>query len=589
MKIKQKLMILMSITALFLSACDNSSLTSKTSQEEQADDVVSTQVSVQQEVSDLSQLTNDSFDEYDLYNDWSKANSNEVTMSNGQVTAESTEGLEIDGTVVTIKKGGVYAFTGNCEDGAIIVDSEDEEQVRIVLNDLTLTNTKGSAIYIKKAAKMIITSYLQTTNTLSDGESYADETVNAAIYTEGDLTINGEGLTNIFGNYQNAISVAGDLKITSGTLNIQSKDDGVVAGKGISIKNGSYNIQANASAFKTTSVADAEGFVGIESGNFTLTTGSDAVSTTGSIYMLNGSLNAITAGGSNISSENAKGLKAGGNVEVYGGLLIFDTADDSVYAQGNVHVNTGCFNISSGDDGIVAGEELSMNGGSITVTKAYEGIEANALQFNSGFVDITASNDGINIAGGEDSSASEERTGKNGITRSGSGEVQITETCINVKAEEDGIDVAGNISSQSGSVHVRGGQNSASGSIVCSGNYTVHGGIVFAAGNESELSVPAESSEQNIVCLEYAEQQTADKAVVVKDSKGNTVVCFAPAAPFQKVLLSQSTFEKNKEYILYDASVNGDAVTFSEVSEDNLTLGEKIAEFKVSEGITKVN
>jgi len=587
MKIKQKLIILMSITALFLSACDNSSL--KPKQETQPDDTVSTQVSVQPEYTELSQLTQETFDENDLYNDWSKVNSNEIIMTNRDVTAQSKDGLEIDGTTVTIKKGGVYAFTGNCEAGAIIVDSEEKEQVRIVLNNLTLTNPNGSAIYIKKAAKMIITSYLQTTNTLADGESYKEETSNAAIYTEGDLTLNGEGLTNIFGNYQDAISVAGDLKITSGTLNIQSKEDGVEAGKGISIKNGSYTIQAGANAFKTTSAAEGEGFLGIESGNFTLTTEKDAVNTTGSIYMLNGSLMATTAAGSGVSGTEAKGLKAGGNIEVYGGLMILDTADDSIYAQETVHVNTGCLNIASGDDGIVAGKGITMNGGSITITKAYEGFEADSVQLANGFVDITASNDGVNVAGGEDASALEERTGNNGITRNGDGDVTITETCMNVKADGDGIDVAGNISIESGSVNVRSGQDTKNGSIVCNGTYTIQGGAVFAAGNEAVSCIPADTSQQNVICLEYAQQQAENTAVVIKDSQGNIVVSFTPAAPYQKVILSKSSFEADKKYTWYTATVKEDAVNFGEAAEDSLTLGDKIAEFKVRKGITTVN
>lgn len=602
MKIKQKLMILMCISALFLSACNNSAMTSK----EEEDDVLSTQATVTQEVTSLTELTNDSFDEVDLYGDWSKAKATDIVMSDTDIATKGTEAesIKIEGTTVTITKGGLYDFSGSCADGAIIVDSEDSENVRLVFNGLSLTNKKGCALYIKKSAKTVLTASGKSSNVLTDGSDYteAEEGVNAVIFSLGDLTFNGEGQFIINGNHQDGISCGGNLKITSGTMNIQSADDGIVANTGLSIKNGSFNIQCPGNAMKTTSVGEGQGYIGIESGNYTFTTSVDAVNATDSIYVLNGSFTTITGNGSTVEStatgwgnfgdgdQTAKGLKAGGSVEIYGGLLNFDTADDAIYANENVHVNTGCLNISSGDDGIVAAESLTVNGGSIIVSKAYVGFEANAVALNSGYMDITSVNDGVNVAGGASGSASEARAGKNELERSGSGEFTIKDTCINVKADADAVDVAGNICIESGSINVRSANDAGLKSIACTGEYTVHGGVVTVVGNESEMTLPSEASQQGSVYLEYSEPQAENDIICIMDKDDNVVTCFAPSAPYQKVLISKTAFEKGEKYTWYHATASdSSAVVFGEVGQNGYVLGEKIAEFKVEDGITKVN
>lgn len=602
MKIKQKLMILMCISALFLSACNNSSMSSK----EDVQDVLSTQATVKQEVTSLSEVTKDAFDEADLYGEWSKSKATDIVMSDSEITTNGTaaENVKIDGTTVTITKGGLYDFTGTCSDGAIIVDSEESETVRLIFNGLSLTNKKGSALYIKKSAKTILTASGKSSNVLTDGAEYTDaeEGVNAVISSLGDLTFNGEGQFIINANYQDAISCGGNLKITSGTMNIQSPDDGVVAKTGLSIKNGSFNIQCQGNALKTTSVEEGQGYIGIESGNYVLTTGIDALNATDSIYILNGSFTATTANGSSVEStadgwgkfgdgeQTAKGLKAGGSVEIYGGLLNFDTADDAVYANENVHINTGCLNISSGDDGIVAAENITVNGGSITVAKAYVGLEGNVVALNSGYVDVNSAGTGVNVAGGVAGSASVDRAGKNELERSGNGEFTIKETCINVKADREAVDVAGNICIESGSVNVRSADTTGLKSIACTGEYTIHGGVVLIAGNESEMTLPSDASQQNAVCLEYPEQQAENTIICIMDKDNNVVTSFAPAAAYQKVLISKTAFEKGKKYTWYYATVtDSTSVTFGEIGKNGYVLGDKIAEFEVGDGITKVN
>lgn len=602
MKIKQKLMILTCISALFLSACDNTSLTSK--QQPKESDVVATQVVGVNQITDVTELTNDPFDAADLNNDYDKPNSILVTLDEGKITTDGTkkDGVKIDGTKVTLTKAGEYFISGYCSDGQIVVDTKDAGIVKLVLNNATLNNTKGCPVYIKQATKTILTVAGGTSNSLSDSGDYKNEEdgVTAAVFAQGDLTFNGNGQLSVVGNYQDAVSCNGDFKITAGTEILQAKEDAIVAAKGVSIKNGSFNLQCGGNGIKTTSVNDNEGFIGIESGNYTVMSGLDVLNATGNVYVLNGSFNGTSGGGSQISStdeswgrfggkgKTAKGIKAGGDVQIHGGSIYIDSADDSVYAGNEVMINTGCMNLTSGDDGIVANNNIEVNGGSVTLSKCFEGFECNNLTMNGGYVDVTSKDDGIVVAGGNDGSASAKRNGMNQIERTGNGTVTLKNTCINIKSQADAIDVVGDLTIAGGAVRMCGGNKEPDQSIDCSGNYSIQGGAVVVAGKEQQMAQPKEPGTP-VVMITYKEVQPKDSVVCVKDSDGKVVFAFCMGTEYDKVLLSQSVLEKGKIYKLYEATLTDNSnPTFGDVQESQLTPGNEIAEFKVDDGITKV-
>ena len=597
MKIKQKLMVLMCISSLLLSACDNTSSTSG--------DVVTTQTSGADQVTNVEELTGDKFDAADLYNDYDKSKSVVITLGDGSITSDGSEdaGVKIDGTTLTLTKGGNYYITGSCGDGKIIVDSDDTENVRLVLDNVNLTNTKGSVIYIRQAKKAIITAAGGSTNSLTDASSYTqeDEGVTAAVTALSDLTINGEGQLTVLGNYEDAISSNADMKIGSGVLNIQSKDDGIVASKGLSIKNGSFNLQCGGNGFKTTSTIESEGFIGIESGNYTFTTGYNICNATGSIYYLNGGFNGSAGGGSSVSSTEkgwgnfgeknmtAKGFKASRDIQIYGGSLTFDTADDTLYAGNAIAVNNGCVIASSGDDGFVSNSSIDLNGGSVTLQKSFEGFESTNINLIGGYLDITSAADGINAANGTDSFATKKRPGKNDFTRADKGAVKVDNTCINIRSDRNGINVNGDLSITGGALRLRGGNKNSLSSISCSGKYAVSGGALLAAGNDKELVIPSDTT-QPVVCLNYPEQQENASVICIKDNKGQVVIAFCVASGFDKVVLSQPTLEEGKEYTWYQATLTSDlSPTLGDMQDDAYKVGDKIATFKVEEGVTTVD
>lgn len=597
MKIKQKLMVLTCVSALLLSACDNASSDSK--DDEKA--VLQTQGT--QTVQTIEELTSDAFDEADLAQEFDKAKSVSITFEDSKVTSEGAadSGVAIDGTTATIQKGGDYYVTGTCGNGKIVVESDAAENVRIILDNITLTNDTGSAIYIKKSAKTIITTAQDSVNSITDRATYKEKGTSATIFSESDLSINGAGQLSVISNYADTIASKADLKIASGVMNLQSKRDGLAASKGVSIKNGSFQLRCGRNAIRTTSEKDTEGFIGFESGNFDIQSGADICNATGSIYYINGGFTGGAGYGSvpastepgwgKVLAKNttAKGLKAGKDIEIYGGSLTFDTTDDTLYAGNDVTVKNGCIIASSGDDGIVSKNEISVNGGSVTLQKCFNGLEGTNVKLEGGFLDITSFGDGINAANGQDSFATEDRPGKNDIKREGQGTVNVDNTCINIRSNRDGINVAGDLSIAGGAVRIHSGEQGKGTSIACSGKYDVKGGALFAAGTEKEMAAPSQLS-QPALSLQYPKMQDGDAVVCIKDSSDKIVFAFGVASEFDKVLISQPIFEKGKEYTWYQAKFTSDlSQKFGEVQEEEMTIGDKIATFKVGDGLTKVD
>ncbi|MFR5070862.1 MAG: carbohydrate-binding domain-containing protein [Bianqueaceae bacterium] len=74
-------------------------------------------------------------------------------------------------------------------------------------------------------------------------------------------------------------------------------------------------------------------------------------------------------------------------------------------------MNGGTFEIASGDDAFHADDTLTVTAGTINITESYEGLEGLHVVISGGDIALVASDDGLNAAGGTDSSGSGGRDG----------------------------------------------------------------------------------------------------------------------------------------------------------------------------------
>lgn len=130
-----------------------------------------------------------------------------------------------------ITAAGTYVLSGTIKDTIVTVAAGDNDKVQIVLDNAVITNANGPAIYIQSADKVFITCKEGTTNTVSDGASYTltdgSTTIDAAIFSRADLTINGTGTLNVTGNDKHAIVSKDDLIVTAVTMQISAQKVGL--------------------------------------------------------------------------------------------------------------------------------------------------------------------------------------------------------------------------------------------------------------------------------------------------------------------------------------------------------------------------
>ena len=67
-------------------------------------------------------------------------------------------------------------------------------------------------------------------------------------------------------------------------------------------------------------------------------------------------------------------------------------------------ITGGDWSIRTGDDGIHADAAVLIQAGNFTIPYCYEGVEGQSVTIDSGTLDITARDDGLNAAGGADGS-----------------------------------------------------------------------------------------------------------------------------------------------------------------------------------------
>lgn len=536
----------------------------------------------------------------DYATDWTQENPVYIKLNGTAATIEGT-GAKAKDKSVAITSPGTYVVSGTWEDGQITVEVADTEKVRLVLNGADLTNKSGAALYIKEADKVTIVLQEGTTNKISDGANYAaagtsDDEPNAAVYSKADLTLTGTGSLIVRGNYNDGLTSKDDLKITGGTIEIHAVDDGLLGRDLVAVKGGTIAIEAGGDGIKTTNDTDAsKGSIAIEGGSFRIKAGSDGLQSAAAIRIDGGTYDIVAGGGSangavrtgnerpgswgglNTAQQTAaddspstKGIKAAKTILVTSGTLTIDSSDDAVHSNGTIAVAGGELRITSGDDGIHADTSIAITGGSIDIAKSYEGIESSEITITDGIIRLVASDDGINIAGGNDGSSVGGRPGQNNFTAASQGKLVIRGGSLTVDAAGDGLDSNGSIDMTGGTVIVNGPTSSGNGALDYDGTFTISGGTLIAAGSAGMAMAPSEQSAGLSVLMTFSQTKKAGTVVELKDSSGNVIVSATPSKAYQTVVFSSPALKQDTAYTLYAG-------------------GTKIVDFNISGSVTWLN
>lgn len=271
------------------------------------------------------------------------------------------------------------------------------------------------------------------------------------------------------------------------------------------------------------------------------------------------------------SSSSAKALKCGGNIEINGGDITVDSADDSLHCGGDLTITGGTINASSGDDGIHSDANVLINGGDITIAKSYEGIEGLTVTISDGDIKVTSSDDGINCAGGSDT-GSNDRAGMDPFAAQEGTFLNITGGTLYVNASGDGLDSNGNLYMEGGTVYVSGPENSGNGALDYNGTAEITGGTIVASGAAGMEECFGDTSTQYAVLHDFTSSFSANTQFTVTDSAGNEILSFTNEKTWQGVVFSSPELKEGETYTLTAGSAS-DTVTIDSIITSNSTGG----------------
>ncbi|MFS0777889.1 carbohydrate-binding domain-containing protein [Neobacillus sp. 3P2-tot-E-2] len=554
-----------------------------------------------------------SYSDDDFYTDWENENPTYIELNGTSASFDGAGAVFVSNNVVTIRAAGVYVISGNLDDGQIIVDAEDKGTVKLVLNGASINNRNQAPIYVKNAGKAIVSLPEGTDNTLSDGTEYvledSSDEPNAALFSKDNLTINGTGKLTVHGNYNNGITSKDELRITGGTIEIDSVDDGLMGRDVVAVKEGSITIKAGGDGIKASNDKDtSKGNIALEGGTYDITASSDGMQAEASLLIADGDYTITSGGGSpetiaskgndmrptgnesttttttETETESAKGLKATVDIAIGGGSFKIDSSDDAVHSNNSVTIAGGEITIASGDDGIHGDTAVLTKGGKINITKSYEGIESKVISIANGEIDVTASDDGINVGGGNDSSGMDFQS-----TETEDNLLSISGGTVTVNAAGDGLDSNGSIQMTDGTVLVSGPTDNGNGSLDYDQSFEMTGGFLIAAGSAGMVQATSEQSTQNAIVMTYPDTQAAGTLLHVEDSDGNTVATFAPEKDYQAVFISSPNLEKDKDYTLYSGGTSTGEEADGLYSDGTYNGGTKVVEFTISDSVTWLN
>ncbi len=251
---------------------------------------------------------------------------------------------------------------------------------------------------------------------------------------------------------------------------------------------------------------------------------------------------------------------------ITGGSFNIDSADDSVHSNVYITVTGGDFQIASGDDAFHADESMTIDGCTIDISESYEGLEALELEILGGDITIVASDDGLNAAGGTDSSGTEGgrdgmfadvgEAGMGGGMASSNGSIVISGGSLYINASGDGIDANGSVTISGGYIVVAGPNQGDTATLDYDTSAVITGGTFIGTG-ASGMAQTFSDSEQGVISVSVG-SQSAGTNIVLTDADGNEIVSYSPELPFSVVIISDPDIVSGETYTVTVGSSSGE-------------------------------
>ena len=560
-------------------------------------------------------VNEDMFTNRDKNTDYDDSDAITVRLD-GDTAAASDKSVIIDGGSVTITKDATHIISGNLTNGTVTVNAPESAKLQLVFNGVSIKSSTGAALLIVEADKVFVTLADGTENRLENGGEFAENefNVDGAVFSKQDLTFNGSGSLTVTSPAGHGIVCKDDLVFTGGNYSVTSASHGIEANDSVRAVGSCFAIEAGKDGVHAENNDDeALGFFYSANASFDITAEGDGISAAASLTVDGGSY-ALTCGGGSengtkVSSDgwggfpggmgrpgdmgrpggmgspgdmgspggmgdfgqtdttdesedstSMKGIKCAGDITVNAGTFTVNSADDSIHSNACVTVNGGTFKISSGDDGFHADDTLTISDCDAAILESYEGLEAEHIYVNGGSVTLKASDDGLNAAGGTDSSGEGGRDGMfggmgGGMSGSSTGTIEISGGVLYVNASGDGIDANGSIVISGGHTTVVGPTQGDTATLDFDTSAEINGGVFIGTGAQG-MAQTFSSSSQGLISVSVG-SNSAGQLITVTDSNGNELLSYAPELSYQILIFSSPKLITGDSYTVNVGSASG--------------------------------
>lgn len=465
-----------------------------------------------------------------------------------------------EGTENTLSNGGTYTA----------IDDSNIDSAIFSRQDLTL-NGSGSLAVTSPAGHGIVSN----DDLVITGGTYTVSCASHGLKANDSVRITGEtglalyaGKDGIHAENDEDTSL-GFVYISDGTMEIEAEGDGISAGAYMQIADGTFQITAGGGSGNAASEssdswgqwgggapgqpgdrggAGGDGMRGTDPGSAgegeseetpDQSTPDQGASGSGESVEALAFTESLTASDSDASADteddsstSMKGIKSDGDMMISGGSFTIDSADDSVHTNSSVTVSGGTFEIASGDAAFYGEDTLTISGGTINITESYEGLEALFVNIQDGDITIVSTDDGLNAAGGTDSSGT--TGGRDGMFGGGGG----------MGGEPGGYTV------------VAGPTQGDTATLDYDTTAEITGGTFIGTG-ASGMAQTFSDSEQGVIAVSVGEQ-SAGTGITLTDKSGNEILSYTPELSFAVVILSSTDITTGETYTITVGEASGE-------------------------------
>jgi hypothetical protein len=240
------------------------------------------------------------------------------------------------------------------------------------------------------------------------------------------------------------------------------------------------------------------------------------------------------------------GIRSTGILQIDSGTLNLNCTGDALHSEKNLIVRRGDITVTTQDDGFHADNLLAFFGGTVRILDSYEGLEAKTVLIASGEIALSARDDGVNAAGGNDQSGFGGHRGGDRFWEGDDSCILLTGGTLTVNAAGDGMDSNGGLYLAGCHVILEGPVDGMNGPLDYSGDSAITGGSIIATGS-AQMAQSLYPQGQGVIFLAFA-QQPGGTTVVISDSDGNILMTACPAKQFSSMVASCPEIQSGKTY-----------------------------------------